>query len=418
MPVRIRPRGSGHDDRGAVAIVVAGLMVVFMGLAALVVDLGFARDRVRTAQNAADAAALAVATCFASATSGCNSVPVATATAQQYISANGWTFDPSTVSIDTTAQTATVTLPAQQTPSFFAGALSLGTPSVTRTARATWNNSAPVTCVLCVLQNFDGQSADITLGGGLAVGGDLSFDTGAGSVSVTSPSGTVSFGGTWDLNGTFTVNGAPATPVRMAFPLTDPFAGVTAPTLMGRGRPGSGACSQGVYSDLSGCSSLASDSVYVVTGNGVTDTPVTLPASSPTNIMIYFTCGRAGRRSVGQQACSRTSPGAYLAGSSGAATIGGQTSGPYQGFAVVYDPNNVVDARLTGSGALTIDGDVYGPSVTADFGGNGTGSVTVNGTVVVGDVILHGSGESAQFDVPGGGNPRTVAPGTPIHLIP
>src|SRR6185437_5904317 len=94
---RPHPRVGADHDRGAVALVVAALMVVFMGLAALIVDLGFARDREGTAQSAADAAALAVATCFASPTSGCNSVPAATAKAQAYITANGWTFDASTV---------------------------------------------------------------------------------------------------------------------------------------------------------------------------------------------------------------------------------------------------------------------------------------------------------------------------------
>ena len=42
------------------------MLVVFLGLAAIVVDLGFARDQDRIAQNAADAGALAAAQYMAS----------------------------------------------------------------------------------------------------------------------------------------------------------------------------------------------------------------------------------------------------------------------------------------------------------------------------------------------------------------
>src|SRR5690349_16888925 len=50
---------SRREERGAVAIVVALLMIALIGCAALVVDLGLARDARREAQNASDAAALA-----------------------------------------------------------------------------------------------------------------------------------------------------------------------------------------------------------------------------------------------------------------------------------------------------------------------------------------------------------------------
>ena len=55
----------------------AAFSVVVFALAAIVVDLGFAQDEVRQAQNAADAAALAGATCMATLTSTCNNVTAA-----------------------------------------------------------------------------------------------------------------------------------------------------------------------------------------------------------------------------------------------------------------------------------------------------------------------------------------------------
>ena len=49
------------DERGAVAIIVAAIMVPLLICTALVVDMGSAYVRKRELQNAADAAALAIA---------------------------------------------------------------------------------------------------------------------------------------------------------------------------------------------------------------------------------------------------------------------------------------------------------------------------------------------------------------------
>ena len=57
--LRARVAGRRTDETGAVAVLVAVLSLVLFGLAALVVDLGMARDTRRMAQNTADSAALA-----------------------------------------------------------------------------------------------------------------------------------------------------------------------------------------------------------------------------------------------------------------------------------------------------------------------------------------------------------------------
>src|SRR4051794_708545 len=112
------------DERGAVALVVALLTVVFAGLAALVVDLGFARDEHRAAQNAADAAAIAAATVFADALNpaGVTAADIARArsAATTYASGNGWPAGISTFTVDAAAQTVTVALTPVQAPTFFA----------------------------------------------------------------------------------------------------------------------------------------------------------------------------------------------------------------------------------------------------------------------------------------------------------
>src|SRR5690242_3738920 len=62
---RRRDAARPDDDSGAVAIMVALLTTVFVGLAALVVDHGLSADTQRRAQNAADASALAAAVVLA-----------------------------------------------------------------------------------------------------------------------------------------------------------------------------------------------------------------------------------------------------------------------------------------------------------------------------------------------------------------
>ena len=55
----VHVRGRLRDDSGLIAVIVAAFSVVMFVLAALVVDIGLARETERQAQTAADAAALA-----------------------------------------------------------------------------------------------------------------------------------------------------------------------------------------------------------------------------------------------------------------------------------------------------------------------------------------------------------------------
>ena len=76
-----RARGQADRERGAVAVMFTILLVVIVGLGGLVVDIGFASEKQRQVQNAADAAALAAAQSLPSLTG-------AAATAQSYASEN------------------------------------------------------------------------------------------------------------------------------------------------------------------------------------------------------------------------------------------------------------------------------------------------------------------------------------------
>jgi hypothetical protein len=403
-------------------------MVVIMGLAAIVVDLGFARDRVRVAQNAADAAALAVATCFAAPT-GC---PDPQGVARAYVTANGWTYSPFALSIDAVAQTASVVLQAAAPPGFFAGAIGFRNPGVGGRAKATWGGATPVTCALCVLGDFDGQVGDITLAGSLVVNGALDFSNATGTVAINGPAGVGAFFNRSATGGTYTVNGVPATPVRLPTPITDPLvAALTLPpptgaegvnlgatATLGPGGPGPVVCPPGNYIDFSRCDALAGNGIYIVTGP-VGGGAVEIPGGTAPNTLVYLTCNDGANKPVG---CNPGQKGAYLGGTYRfISTVNARVTGAYAGYAVIYDRNNSPDrrdARVSGISALTINGNLYGASATVDFRGNG--AMTVDGFAVVGGVTLNGNGLPPvnHIDVRASGGPRTVGVPIPPHLIP
>jgi Flp pilus assembly protein TadG len=424
--LRARRRRGADDTRGAVAIIVAASMLVVLGLAAIVVDLGFARDRARVAQNAADAAALAVAICYTAPT-GC---PDPQGTARAYVTANGWTYSPSTVSVDTAAQTVTVGLQAAAPPGFFAGALGYTNARVGGSARATWSGATAVACALCVLGDFDGQVGDVTLAGSLVVDGDIDFNDPGGTVTVNGPPGTGVFYGGTVTGGSYTVNGTPVTPVARTVPLPDPLAGLTLPpptgvegvnlgatATRGPGGPRPVVCPQGNYIDFSACDALQGNGIYIVTGP-VGGGAVEIPNGTASNTLVYLTCNDGANR---PRNCNPGEKGGYLGGRSRfTSTVTARTAGAYAGYAVIYDRNNSPDrndARVSGNSTLTINGNLYGASATVDF--RGSGDMTVAGFAVVGGVTLSGNGAPAtHIDVSASGGPQTLTAPIPPHLVP
>jgi hypothetical protein len=406
---------------------VAAFLLVVMGLAALVVDLGFARDRIRVAQNAADAAALAVAICYASP-AGC---PDPQGVAQAYVTANGWTSPLPTLSIDTSAETVNVALLGPATPGFFAGAIGFTNAPVAGTARATWGGARAMTCALCVLGDFDGQVGDITLAGSMVVDGNIDFNNPGGTVAINGPAGAATFYSGTLTSGTFTVNGAPARPVHTSTPIADPLAGLTLPpptgvegvvwgatATTGPGGPGPVVCPPGNYIDFSRCDALQGDGIYIVTGP-VGGGAVEIPGGTAPNTLVYLTCNDGVNK---PRNCNPGEKGAYLGGFGRfTSTVNARTAGSaYAGYAVIYDRNNSPDrndARVTGINTLTINGNLYAASATVDFRGNS--AMTVDGFAVVGGVTLSGNGAASNHvHVRASGGSQTVAPRIPPHLIP
>jgi len=133
---RLRPAGLAQE-RGAVAVVVALLMVPLLGCAALAVDVAAVYSDRAQLHNAADAAALSVATDCATGTCG-NTTATATTAVAANITAN---ITVATPAVSVSGQRVTVTVTAQQTH-WFAPVLGIDSSTVTATATATWQGTS------------------------------------------------------------------------------------------------------------------------------------------------------------------------------------------------------------------------------------------------------------------------------------
>jgi Flp pilus assembly protein TadG len=403
------------DDRGAVALLVAAMLVAILGLAAIVVDLGNARDMSRQAQNSVDAGALAAATCMASLTSGCNNVTAATLRAQSYITANGWDAAGSSVTFDLGARTVSVTLPARQAPSFFAGAIDQTAPAVARSAAATWNG-ASAGCSLCVLNDVTvNANSDLTMDqGDLLVDRDLVLGPNAAVVDT---------GGRIYVNRRVTGSITSRTLLQDVTGVLSPTAvprtgAVTAPVVdvsRSLGQPvapaPSGACVAGTYAKLDACTSLAAG-VYVVTDDTSFTRNVTLQA---TGVTFVLTCSSpGGERS---QACAPGQDG-------GSIEVGGQAAlnlsvsspplyaGVCAGLAIVSDPNNTGKLWVHGTQAqLTVTGSIYLRAGTFDYSGGP--DLTVAGNIIVGNYLASGNPGILNAQ----GCPAASVTGGGVHLL-
>jgi Flp pilus assembly protein TadG len=419
---RLRPRRD--DDRGAVALFVAGLLVVFLGLAAIVVDLGNTRDASRQAQNAADAGALAAATCMASLTSGCNNTTAATKSARDYITANGWDGANATISFDLTAETVSVTLPAQQQATFFAGALDQDSPTVARSAAATWTG-AGTGCSLCVLNNLDVAAnadlnmdqGDLLVNGGLTLGPNASVLNSGGRIFVNGGISTKNGSVLQDITGILT----PAL-VAPAGTITPPLVDVSA--VLGRtvspnpsGACTAGATGIGTYASVDRCTSFG-PGVYVLTGASSFTGNGTIQA---TGVTFVLTCSSTVGGTVRSSPCPANTSGGSIE-VKGQVTVNVSVSSPpvYAsicfGLAIVSDPNNTGGVSVNGTGnggngRLNVDGSIYLKSGTLTYGGGP--DLTVNGNILVGN--YSGNGNKGILHALGCG-PGRGAGGAGVHL--
>ena len=411
------PRARTDEDEGLVAVITALVVVlVVMPLLALVVDVGLRRTAGGQARVAADAAALAAAALHPDAGGVAPAVEAAHrlasddfgVTDEQWAScvdehplpAGTAPSAGNCVSFDLAAKQVRVTLPERSVPSVFAGVIGSTAPAASATSVASWG-AFTEPCTLCVTGAYVGGAQQLEVhGGDVAVGGDLTV--GAGAALTTDPGRAVTYGGRLTSGGRLTT-----TPIRGGVP-TDPFAGhlaalgalASTSVVALPSPPGASAglpCTAGTYQDVSDCRSFL-PGVYVLTGFALPApfrSTVTLRGGG-TGVVFYVTCTtpwafqpRPAPCSSGTTLQPRIS---FAAGTSGV-TLGGNPA--FGGLVLAFDPSpgsSNTNQRFTGTGVLTLRGNVDGPRVVLrNPTSPSEGRVDVaGGRVVVGGVTYDG----------------------------
>ena len=455
--VRAFLAGRSRDERGAVAVMMAIMLTMMLGICALVIDLGNARQERRAAQNSADASALAAGETIeaGNGTIDWNAVVsqvkayakvndgIATSAWTGCTDANALTYRPDSANSDScisadrsswpavgsatvgnTSNHVRVRLPGTSVKTFFAKVL--GINSLTTGASATANVVMTVQqiqtvkhivggpCALCVLGaglSLDGQNGDVTI-----TGGNVIVNSTAGTAASLNPNGHVTLStpggaiGGPNAPGNFSGSGFSPSPTTQG-PVTDPLANVPQ---CGNGSPGttnycpvvSGSngtknnaeLSPGIYSTISGSHTL-DPGVYVLT-SGITLNGNDLLQGS--GVMLYFACGQyPAPCTAGQSGAGITSTG------NGAMRITGITQAqctasanlcPYVGMMLFADRNNTATQTWRGNGTNE-NGAVNGSNGTI-YMKSGTMDLRGNGYTLSSQIV------TAFFTMKG--NPSTV----------
>lgn len=425
-------RSMSRDD-GAVAVFTALLAVVLFGMAALVVDLGLARDNRRQAQNTADAAALAAANALYATTpinlNAPGDISAAVDAAKVYAAKNygttasEWsgcsTDEPlgyvppeagtNCISFDqeTYPKNALVVLPVRQSGVFFGGILGSAGTTIGALAQARLSPGGVPVCVFCVIKETDHniqQGNLIVEGGNIWINGDLTVGNNGTVYSefsdVTNSGGKTFVSG--EVSNSSSVQNGEA---RTRSPrIVDPLAGTVLPfatqgSLVRHTDP----CADGpgLYGDVSIGDCTLDPGLYVFTDGLRLSGNESFDSNGAT---FYFTCGDDGV----PRACN--SPGELGAGmlvtGNGDLTFTAPTADEnptvpeeLYGFAVVYDRYNTAKIEFRGNGAFNFQGTLYAVNATMDNRGNGC-TTDSTAMVVIGSVEFSGNNAcfSTTFD--------------------
>ena len=407
--IRSRRRVDARAEDGVVTLLVVVLSVVLFGVAALVVDLGLARDTRRQAQNAADSAALAAGNVLY--LSGAANPVAAIGAAKSYALENFGTTDADWARCTDPGRPAGFTAVPGQTPCISFG----GTPfTEVRVVIPSRRVDTPLSRILGTSQVSVGAvaQAQIDPGGrakcGLCVIGPGDHDLQNGSVTVTGTS--IYVNGTLEANPqlTMTANGGelylqgprPGRGTYLPEPYTrqpavpDPLAYLTLPLSADGLQPKTvSACSPtggpGVYESLDLTRScVLQPGLYVVTGSNHASGQTHVTANGVT---LYFACQDPSSAVPRLQSCAQGEEGGDLL-LTGQATLDvtAPVTGPTAGLALVSDRNNTATLGWRGNGSAQSSGTIYAKSGTLNYRGNGAG-VAMDSLVVVGDLTFNGA---------------------------
>ena len=430
-------RGRLREDSGLVAVMVAVFSVVMFALAALVVDLGLARETSREAQTAADAAALAGAGELY-ADDGTLRADQAIAAVKDYVGSNygttdsdwascsapldGWSSSAGPASSGTsciafdsssTPKKLRVVVPAKHTPGLFGSLLGYTGSEIGARAEASAVSSGVPQCALCVSGVLKAGSADVRVTGGAVhagVGGELRSDgsltaVGGGSISFTGAANPPS-GPQYSPNPPVTNSGQP---------VKDPFQTRSMPDTSGLPDSGSDsvACgpggvaslTPGIYHDIfiKNVTCPLADGLYVITGEFHLESSRARVVGD--RVTLYFPCGTRQSPS----GCGSSSDGGMLDGDRDGLALARPFFG---GFSILYDRGNTSDLILAGSddeggtSPSSYGGSIYARNADVEVE---SGLVTVGGQVVVRSLEIQGSGTRFVVNAPG----LALAPGPP-----
>ncbi len=413
-------RGRLHEESGVIAIIVAIFSVVMFGLAALVVDLGLARQVKRDAQTAADAAVLAGAGELYSDT-GSLQVDQAVEAVKDAAAANfgtaatdwsacsttlpsGWSASVGAQSSGTSCiafytapddsdglpNQIQVVVPSEPAEVLLGGLVGYEGSDIGAVARGSAVSSQVPSCTLCVFEALTTGSAAISVTGGGSVhagyGGDV---TSAGSLTVANP-GTIRFSGTaTPPTGPKYSPNPPATNTGVA--VKDPFQGRAMPSAAGLpnsgaddvacGPGGVGSLTPGVYGSITvkNATCALAAGRYVITGS------VTFQSAESrlvgNGVTLYFTCGDR----TSPHTCANEAGGSLVGGREGI-SLGSPSSGSE--FSVVYDRGNTAPLTLTSEVPNGFLGAVYAKSAKLVIG---NGTLVVAAPVIVRSLELSGT---------------------------
>lgn len=375
-------RSNVRKRRGTVSALVAILLPVSIGVAALGLDVSILFLQRRQAQSIADAAALAGAYALYNGSSFSAAQSAAIAIAAK----GGVTLSASQV---TQPQTGYVSVSVTVTgPRYFSAIWGAGNMSATATAVARAATSAYSTAAILVL---DPTGTAITLSGTTSVtatnGSIIVSSTSSSSIvssgapSITTPqldlSGQITYSGSNPDKATVTKYGQPST--------TDPLASVPAPSSSGMTVQSSSAItlsgsqtrtlSPGVYDGgftLSGSSAITlSPGMYYINGGGITMSGSS--GISGSGVFIYNTGG-----------------GSINLSGTGTIALSPMTSGTYQGITVFQDRTNTAGATMSGGSNINNSGTFYFPNARLTLSGS-SGVAAVGAQIIAKDLTFSGS---------------------------
>ncbi|MBT2567416.1 Tad domain-containing protein [Arthrobacter sp. ISL-85] len=170
----ITPTGKSADERGAISVIIAILLVVLLGFAAIAIDVGVLYSEHSQLQNGADAAAIGMAQkCARNATDTLCTTPTLAATLANQNALDG-SSNVRSVALDTLGRKVTVFTtaaekgaPPDSVSLFFADVLGIPTAKVGASASALWGSpnkgptAFPLAFSVCQVQNMVDQGLQV-----------------------------------------------------------------------------------------------------------------------------------------------------------------------------------------------------------------------------------------------------------------